>query len=198
MTTTSVSSTPTEEHLTELFDALTYVMGEEGLSRMIVTHLRDCFRLDAIERIRASTDLAIVLSEMHPYLDDSTVCLIGIQAILAIMGRFTSKIIVIRTGFRALRNIVHNHETNADILVTKLGGIPFLAERMKQFHTDADAMKNACWLLQNLSCFEQLRKQIVDAKALSALASAFDFDGHKDNPDIQKPARQAIFMLVSD
>lgn len=198
MTTTSVSSTPTEEHLTELFDALTYVMGEEGLSRTIVAHLRDCFRLDAIERIRASTDVTIVLGEMHPYLDDSTVCLIGIQAILVIMGRFTSEIVVIRAAFRALRNIVHNHETNADILVTKLGGISFLAERMKQFHADADAMKNACWMLRNLSCFEQLKKQIVDAKALSALACAFDFDGHKDNPDIQKPARQAIFMLVSD
>jgi hypothetical protein len=135
---------------------------------------------------------------MRPYLDDSTVCLIGIQEILAIMERFASKISVIREGFRALRNIVYRHEANADILVTKLGGIPFLAERMKEFHADADAMTNSCWMLRNLSCFEQLKKQIVDAKALLALASAFDFDGHKDNPDIQKPARQAILLLVSD
>lgn len=198
MTTNSVSSTPTEEYLTELSKVLTYVTGEEGLSRMIVAHMRDCFRLDAMERIRASTSVEIVLGEMRPYLDDSTVCLIGIQEILAIMERFASKISVIREGFRALRNIVYSHEANADILVTKLGGIPFLAERMKEFHADEDAMKNACWMLRNLSCFEQLKKQIVDAKALSALASAFDFDGHKDNPDIQKPARQAILLLVSD
>ena len=194
----TTSSAPTEEHLTELSDALTYVFGEEGLRRMIVAHLRDCLRLDAIEHIRASTTVTTVLSEMHPYLEDSTVCLIGIQAILVIMERFASEINVIRGGFRALRNIVHNHETNADILVTKLGGIPFLAERMKNFHADADAMKNACCMFLNLSCFEQLRKQIVHAKALSALASAFDFDGHKDNPDIQTPARRAILMLVSD
>jgi hypothetical protein len=196
MATANTSSAPTEEYLTEVSEELTYITGEEGLSRKVIDDMRDFFRLDAMERIRSATDVEVVISEMRPCLDDFAVCFVGIQSILAIMERFASTADVIRRGFRALRTIVHNHEATAEILVTKLKGIPFLAERMKEFQTDADAMENACWMMWNLCQFKQLRKPVVDAKALSAIA--FAFDSHHGNLGIQAPARQAILMLVNE
>jgi hypothetical protein len=48
-------------------------------------------------------------------------------------------------------------------------------------------------MLIYLSAFEQLRKPIVDAKAITSLAVVFDH--RKDNPDIQKSARITMKML---
>jgi hypothetical protein len=42
-------------------------------------------------------------------------------------------------------------------LVTKLGGLPFLIEQIKEFQVHTD-ITNASMMLNNLSNFEQLRK----------------------------------------
>jgi hypothetical protein len=196
MAVVNKSSTQTEEYLTEVSEELTYITGEEGLSRKVVDDMRDFFRLDDIERIRSATSIEFVLSEMRPYLNDSAVCFVGIQSILNIMERFASTTDIIRKGFQTLRIIVHNHEDNADILVMKLQGIQFLAERMKEFQTDADAMENACWMMWDLCHFTQLRKPIADSRALGAIA--FAYDRHHGNLGIQEPARQAIVLLLNE
>ena len=118
----------------------------------------------------------------------------GIQAILTAMKRFSSDQNVISNGFGALSEVIIENEGNANILVTELGGIPFLIERMEEFRDVADVIKCACALLMSLSDFEHLRKMIVDAKAITALAHAID--SHEDEPHIQWYARKAIKKLV--
>jgi hypothetical protein len=118
----------------------------------------------------------------------------GIQAILAAMERFPSDKNFIRNGFAALRTIIFGHESNAELLVTKIGAIPFLLEKMAEFKHDQDIMLCACTLLRNASRFEQLREAIVNADALLALGSAIT--NHKDNPNIQAATREAIKLLV--
>jgi hypothetical protein len=108
----------------------------------------------------------------------------GIQAILAAMKRFPSVQAVIHIGFGALSNIIHTHETNANVLVTKRGGIPLLIKRMKEFQADVNVTEVACIVLKHLSGYMQVRKPIVDAKAVTALGYAIE--GHGDNPKIQK------------
>jgi hypothetical protein len=81
MVTGNASSTPIEEYLTEVSEVLTFAMGEEGLSRMIVDDMRDYFRVDAIQRIRVATTVHAVLYEMHHHIYDSLVCLIGVKAL---------------------------------------------------------------------------------------------------------------------
>lgn len=59
--------------------AVTDVVGEEGLSRLIVANIRDCFRLDAMCRIRSATSFEIVLNEMRQYPKDASFCLVGLK-----------------------------------------------------------------------------------------------------------------------
>ena len=87
-------------------------------------------------------------------------------------------------------------KANATLLVTELGGIPFLVEQMKEFQDDAHITKYACLTLKFLSSFENLRKPMVDAKAATALANAIE--RHGDNPDIQELAREAMKQLMWD
>jgi hypothetical protein len=190
------SCTPTKEHLSKVSDAVTDVVGEEGVSRVIVAYMRDCFRLDAMEQIRNATTVEIVLSEMRPYLDDSTICFVGIQAILAIMERCTSEKSVLRSGFQALCGLVHDCEANADILVLKLGRMSFLMKRMIAFQADAEVMTVSCEMLLSLSHFSHLRDPLIDATALSALGSAFE--SHKENTSLRMAARQAVLMLLEE
>jgi hypothetical protein len=120
----------------------------------------------------------------------------GIQTILAAMRRFPSHYWVIRNGFAALCNIVSDHATNADLLVTKIGQVPFLLERMKEFQAEADVMQSACYLMWNLSHFEQLRRPIADAQAATALAAVFD--RHRSTPAIRQAARKTMVNLLMD
>ena len=116
-----------------------------------------------------------------------------VLAILAAMKRCPSDHAVIRYGFGALSNIVGN-EANANLLVMKLVGIPFLIERMKEFRAEADVTARACAMFMSLSDFESLRKVIIDAKAVTALAYAIE--RHRDEPHVQEYARKAIKKLV--
>jgi hypothetical protein len=196
MKSNNASCTPTEENLTKVSDALTDVVGEEGISREIVAYIRDCLRLDALEQIRTATTVEIVLSEIRPYPDDSAICFVGIQAILAVMERFASEKSVIRSGFQALCGLVHDCEANADILVLKLGGTPFLMKRMIAFQADAEVMAVSCEMLLSLAHFSHLRDPLIDATALSALGYAFE--SHKEKASLRRAARQAVLMLLED
>ena len=73
MATANTSSAPTEEYLTEVSEELTYITGEEGLSRKVVDDMRDFFRLDAMERIRSAMTVEVVLSEISQCLHDALV-----------------------------------------------------------------------------------------------------------------------------
>jgi hypothetical protein len=117
-----------------------------------------------------------------------------IQTILAAMKRCPSDQAVIRYGFGALSNVVIGNEANANHLVVKLGGIPFLLERMKEFRAEADVTTRACSMLLSLSDFEHLRKPIVNAKAITALAYAIE--RHGDEPSVQEYARKAMKQLM--
>jgi hypothetical protein len=85
MATNNASSLPTEEYLTEVADALTYVMGEEGPGRQIVDDMRDCYRLDALKRIQDATESEVVFREMRRYLEDAPVCLVGLRSLAKMM-----------------------------------------------------------------------------------------------------------------
>ena len=52
----------------------------------------------------------------------------GLQAILAAMKRFPSSQDIFSRGFMALNEIAIENEANANLLVTKLGGLPFLID----------------------------------------------------------------------
>jgi hypothetical protein len=69
-------------------------------------------------------------------------------------------------------------------------------ERMSEFKHDEDVMKRACWMLDNVCCFHQLRESIVDAKGISTFASALE--SHRDNHGIQEAARAAMKLLMRD
>jgi chromosome segregation and condensation protein ScpB len=118
----------------------------------------------------------------------------GVQAILAAMQTFSSEGDVIGSGFGALCNIVCHHEANANLLVKKIGAIPFLVERMTEFKADQTIMRRACKMLRNASRFEPLREAIVNADALLALGSAIK--SHKDNAQIRHVTREAMQLLV--
>jgi hypothetical protein len=118
----------------------------------------------------------------------------GIHATLAAMEKFPQEKDVIDNGFGALCNIVSGRETNADILVKKIHAIPFLVGRMAEFKHDEGVMMRACWILNKVCCFHQLRETIVDAKGISALASAIE--SHRDNHAIQKIARATMKVLM--
>ena len=114
----------------------------------------------------------------------------GIQVILAAMKRFPR----IGSGFLALNNIVFKNEANANLLVTKLGGLPFLIKRMTGFQDDWHFTENACRMLNSLSYFEHLRKPIIDAIGLSALSNAIE--RHKDDDVIENLARETMKRLL--
>ena len=120
----------------------------------------------------------------------------GIQAILTAMKRFPSDPSIMENGFGALGNIVHENEANANLLVTKLGGIPFLIKQMKNFQTDADVTSYASDFMESISFFEHLRKPIVDAKAITVLASIYDHYEHM--PDIRNSSCEAMKKLLQD
>jgi hypothetical protein len=65
---------------------------------------------------------------------------------------------------------------------------------MTEFKADLNIMIRACNMLSYLSAFEHLRKPIVDAKAVTALAAALD--GHKNIPRIKALAGKALKCLV--
>jgi hypothetical protein len=87
MTTNTASSALTEEHLTKVSAAVTDVVGEEGLSRLIVAHIRDCYRLDAMCRIRSATSFEIILNEMHQYPKDASFCLVGLKDVFSMIPK---------------------------------------------------------------------------------------------------------------
>jgi hypothetical protein len=118
----------------------------------------------------------------------------GIHATIAAMEKFPQERFVIYAGFLALCSITCGHETNADLLVKKIHAIPFLVERMAEFKHDEDVMLSACGMLNYACRFHQLREMIVDAKGISALASALE--SHRDNHDIQEIARAAMKLLM--
>jgi hypothetical protein len=128
----------------------------------------------------------------------------GIETILAAMKRFHENKELLTRGFGALRNLTLDEENatslvpheNAARLVAKLSALPFLVERMKAFPNDALMVEHSCWMLEHLCHSEQLKKTIVEAKAVSFLAAAFE--NHKDNPDIQFASKNAMAQLIED
>jgi hypothetical protein len=85
MPSNNVSALLMEEYLAGEMEALTGVMGEEGLTRKIFDDLGDMFRLDALERIRSATTVEVVLSEMRQYLQDASVCSDGVAVLYRIL-----------------------------------------------------------------------------------------------------------------
>jgi hypothetical protein len=127
----------------------------------------------------------------NPSLRTAVAMVGGIQAILDAMKRLASDEDIISTGFKALCDIVCDHEANSELLVTEL---PFLLERMEAFRGRSGVMKEACRLMWILSFLDTMKKPIFYANGISALASAIDC--HKENQRIHTFAGEAIKRLL--
>jgi len=116
----------------------------------------------------------------------------GIQAILEAMEKHER--VLVWEGFGALWNLVVENEGNAELLVKKLDAMPFLVKMMNSYISDKDITERACGLLEALCGFKNLKKQIVSAKAKTALATAMD--KHEEHAEIQEHAGAAMKLLL--
>ena len=139
MASNNVSTQPMEEYLTAMTEALTFVMGEEGLSRKILDGVRDLFRLDALEHIRTASTVEIVLNEMRQYPHDSPICFAGAEVLDRILKinekafidalpdihpvlamhkaqeSFSRAILAVKDGHEVIFSIISNHVAEKDI-----------------------------------------------------------------------------------
>ena len=119
----------------------------------------------------------------------------GIQAIVNAMKKYPTDQGIIHAGLGALINLTANDEANAELLVKKLDAMPFVIERINASMHDEEVIERACGLLTILCAFRNLRKPILAAKALSALAQAIEH--HHNNGDIHSSARKAMTKLMT-
>jgi len=117
----------------------------------------------------------------------------GIQAILKAMKNFSEERDVQYQGFQALVNLM-SEKPNAEILVNKLQGTPFILIKMGQHGEDDDILRWACELMKRLCRFNRLRPVIFEANAVETLANVLNT--HKENEKIQKAAREAMKLLL--
>lgn len=118
----------------------------------------------------------------------------GMQATLAAMKRFPYDKFIVHLGLGALYGITCNHGANTDLLVRRIGGIPFLLEQMTAFKENQHIILRGCQMLQNFCRCRMLRIFMLEARAVTALAAAID--GHKDNRHIQQAARSTMKGLL--
>lgn len=117
----------------------------------------------------------------------------GIQSILKAMKNFSEERDVQFQGFQALVNLACE-KPNAEIIVTKLQGMPFILNKMEQYAEQEDILRWACELLKRLCHFNRLRRTIFEANAVETLANILNT--HKGNIKIQKAAREAMKLLL--
>lgn len=117
----------------------------------------------------------------------------GIEAILTAMKKFRSDRNIQCNGVGVLLNL-SDYFGNGKAFIKDLYGIPFILEIMKDFSDDDAIMLWTCKMLKKLSRSEELRKPLVDANVITALAIAID--GHKTHAGIQKDVREALKFLL--
>jgi len=101
----------------------------------------------------------------------------GIQVILEAMKRHQASRLTQLEAFKALHSLSCGAQSNAQLLVTKLDGIPLIIEAMKIPSGDVRVVEMACAILLNLVNVKELRKPMLDTNVASALACTIE--GHK-------------------
>lgn len=160
----------------------------DGPLKIVVTMLDypDC-------KFLQTSGIAVLIRSTHKNEELATVVakkMKGIPAVLAAMKSFSRDATIQYCGLKALI-IMSTAVSNAKYLVAKLDGVPFIFEKMDQHSVGVTAL--ACELLTNLCSFEQLRKPIYKANAVTAVALVID--GHQDNPSVQEIAWKAMEAL---
>lgn len=117
----------------------------------------------------------------------------GIEAILSAMKRFSSDRNIQCNGVGALLNL-SDHFANGKAFIKDLYGVPFILDIMKTFSDDEAILSWSVKVLKKLSRSEELRKPMIDANVITALAVALD--GHKKHAGINKDVREALKMLL--
>jgi len=117
----------------------------------------------------------------------------GIEAILSAMKKFRSDRNIQCNGVGALLNL-SDHFANGKAFIKDLYGVPFILEIMQDFAEDDAIILWTCKMLKKLCRSEELRKPLVDANVITALAIALD--GHKKHAGIQRDVREALKFLL--
>lgn len=117
----------------------------------------------------------------------------GIQAILRAMKNFSDERDVQYQGLQTLVSMM-SEKPNAELMVQRLVGIPFILDKMEQYSGDDDILRWSCELIKRLCRFNRLRSSIFEANTVDSLANVLKT--HKDNEKIQKAAREAMKLLL--
>jgi len=91
-------------------------------------------------------------------------------------------------------NLTSDSQASAGLLVAELDVTSFVIEQMQYFMVDDLVVLNACSLLRNLSSYENLRKIIFKAGAVSALGSAVE--RHENHREIRDIARVVVNHIM--
>ena len=117
----------------------------------------------------------------------------AIPIILSALKKYPFDRMIQLRGLRTLCNL-SDREANAEALVLNHGGAPIVMDTMSEFSKDTNMVVAGCILLAKLGHFEQLRRPLVDAKAIKILAAAFV--DHEGDDDVQEAARKAMKLLL--
>lgn len=117
----------------------------------------------------------------------------GIEAILSAMKKFSGDRNIQCNGVGALLNL-SDHFATSKTFIKGLYGVPFILDIMKEFQDDDNLILWTCKMLKKLCRSEELRKPLVDANVITALAVALD--GHKSHAGIQRDVREAMKFLL--
>lgn len=86
----------------------------------------------------------------------------GIEKVLAGMMRFPGERAIVFNALKALSNLTIYHP-NAEFLVNKLNGIPFIHASLNDYKKDYDVVLWACRVIHKLASVETLRKPLFEA-----------------------------------
>jgi len=117
----------------------------------------------------------------------------GIPIILAAMQRFPFERML---QFRCLRTLCNlsDSEVNAETLVFKHNGIPIIVANMTEYSKDTEMAVTVSSLFAKLGQFRQVKKPVVEAKAVRLLADILE--ENDGNVKAQEAIRDAIKALL--
>jgi len=163
----------------ETSEALTDVLGEDGVSRKIVDDICDCLALDAIQRIQATETTATdVCHQMQTHLKYENLCSIGLARLVKIVKA----------------NVYNTRLICQEILAAD--GLEIILTSMSTHIATADIQGNGCRVLRELTyCSTDMELDNVMMATLCGARGVRTFLGALEHSKVQAEAFSAICQL---
>lgn len=134
-----------------------------------------------------------VVTEEHKA---TLVSLYGIEAVLGAFTRFRFDEDVVLSGLVFLESMSEDSKMVAEYIIKKVVAVPFIVKITTNFPDHSDITHEGCYLLHNLSQFEEFNEALLEAKAV--LASKHLSTGLLKNFEDPEECKKVIAMLTSD